>query len=120
MRRVQETLICERNGAHTMAIIGIGSIAEGLPYSLLTERDADINRNGFQLNNGKRLKQEQAGLALMIDIAYEKGWIQLDARDFMHNVRQYRNFVHPRLELESSHSSTRTVSIFAGRRCGRS
>jgi hypothetical protein len=100
MRRVQETLICERNGAHTMAIIGIGSIAEGLLYSLLTERDADINRNGFPLKNGKRLKPEQAGLALMIDIAYDKGWIQLDARDFMHNVRQYRNFVHPRLELE--------------------
>jgi hypothetical protein len=100
MRRVQETLICERNGAHTMAIIGIGSIAEGLLYSLLTERDADINQNGFPLKNGKRLKPEQAGLALMIDIAYEKGWIQMDARDFMHNVRQYRNFVHPRLELE--------------------
>jgi hypothetical protein len=100
MRRVQETLICESNGAHTMAIIGIGSFAEGLLYSLLTERDADINQNGFPLENGRRLKPEQASLALMIDVAFAKGWIQLDARDFMQNVRQYRNFVHPRMELE--------------------
>jgi hypothetical protein len=100
MRRVQETLICESNGAHTMAIIGIGSFAEGLLYSVLTERDADIRQNGFPLENGRRIKPDQASLAFMINLAYGKGWIQLDARDFMHNVRQYRNFVHPRMELE--------------------
>ena len=100
MRRVHETLICETNGAHTMAIIGIGSFAEGLLYSVLTERDATIRRNGFLRKNGQRVRAESAPLELMIDTAYAKGWIQLDARDFMHNVRQYRNFVHPRAELE--------------------
>lgn len=100
VRRVQETLICESNGAHTMAIIGIGSFVEGLLYSLLTERDDDIRRNGLTRRNGQRVRVDSAPLELLIDTAYAKGWIQLDAKDFMHNVRQYRNFVHLRAELE--------------------
>jgi hypothetical protein len=100
MRRVNETLLCEEAGAHTMAIIGIGSFVEGLLGALLTERDADIRQRGFIDEHGRRRQPHQAGLALMIDVAHTKQWIQLDAKDFMHNVRQYRNFVHPRAELE--------------------
>jgi hypothetical protein len=100
LRRVNETVLCESSGAHTMAIIGIGSFVEGLLYSLLTERDPEIRNYGFRGHDGKRIRADRAGLELMIETAHEKDWIQLDAKDFMHNVRQYRNFVHPRLELE--------------------
>lgn len=99
MSRVRETLLCEESGAHTMAIIGIGSFVEGLLYSLFTERDAEIRDRGFVGREGRRFKADRAGLELMIDVAHQKDWIQLDAKDFMHKVRDYRNFVHPRKEL---------------------
>ncbi|MFI6028133.1 hypothetical protein [Amycolatopsis magusensis] len=99
MSRVRETVLCEESGAHTMAIIGIGSFVEGLLYSLLIERDEEIRAKGFLGRDGKYQRPDRASLALLIDVAHEKEWIQLDAKDFMQNVRHFRNFVHPRAEL---------------------
>lgn len=99
VRRARETVLCEQAGAYTMAIIGIGSFVEGLLYSLLTERDAGIREHGFTVN-GRTVKPREASLELMINTAHAKGWIQLDAKDFMHNVRRFRNFVHPSAELD--------------------
>jgi hypothetical protein len=99
MRRVAETLLCEQSGAHTMAIIGIGSVVEGLLYSLFAERDDDIRLHGFRTPDGGRVPAGEASLELMINVAHARDWIQLDAKDFMHNVRRYRNFVHPHAEL---------------------
>ncbi|GAB3553400.1 hypothetical protein J2S53_001569 [Actinopolyspora lacussalsi] len=100
VNRVNETRLCQDSGAHTMAIIGIGSFVEGLLYALLTERDEKIRKNGFVGRNGRNTPANRAGLELMLDTAHEKEWIQLDAKDFMDNVRKYRNFIHPRAELE--------------------
>ncbi|WP_190813762.1 hypothetical protein [Saccharopolyspora pogona] len=98
LNRVHETGLCERSGAHTMAIIGIGSFVEGLLLALFLERDAQIREHGFAGRKAST-RADRAGLALLIDTAHDKGWIQLDAKDFMHNVREYRNFVHPAAEL---------------------
>lgn len=99
MKRVTETRICEQGGAHTMAIIGIGSVVEGLLLALLLERDAELRENGFVDPRGKLVPPERASMQLLIDTAYAKDWIQLDATGFMHTVRDFRNFVHPRKEL---------------------
>lgn len=99
MARVDETRICETHGAYVFAVIGIGSFVEGLLYSVLTERDKVLLDKGFG-HNGRWVPAQKAGLSLLIDTAHQKNWIQLDAKDFMHKVRDYRNFVHPRLQLE--------------------
>jgi hypothetical protein len=99
-RRAAESVLCEQCGAHTMAIIGIGSFVEGLLYSLLTERDADIRAHGF-VTPHRTVPAAEADLELLINVAHAKGWIELDAKDFMHSVRRFRNFVHPSAELEN-------------------
>lgn len=99
LARVAETTICESNGAYTLAVIGIGSFVEGLLYTLLSEQDSDFKTRGAVGSNGRRFKPEQVPLAVLIDVAHAKGWIQLDAKDFMHKVREYRNFIHPREQL---------------------
>jgi hypothetical protein len=98
VRRAAETRIAEQGGAHTLAIIGIGSVVEGLLLALLLENDAQLRQNGFIDKHGRRVMPERAGMELLIDIAHSSGWIQLDAKDFMHTVRDFRNFVHPRKE----------------------
>lgn len=101
LRRAAETRICEAGGAHTFAIIGIGSLVEGMLLAILLERDEDLRANGFPDSKkpDRRVRPQFASLGLLIDTAYQKDWIQLDATSFMHTVRDFRNFVHPRKEL---------------------
>lgn len=99
VNRIMETTICETHGAYMFAIIGIGSFVEGLLLSVLTERDNDIRAHGFVDSKGNKIPEDRIGLHMLIDTAHRKDWIQLDAADFMHKVKEYRNFVHPRKQL---------------------
>lgn len=99
MKRLAETRICEANGAYTFAIIGIGSLIEGILLAILTERDKDFREGRPLAGQQKALRPEQVSLAYLIDTANKRRWIQFDATKFMHTVRDFRNFVHPRKEL---------------------
>ncbi|MFC4854619.1 hypothetical protein [Actinophytocola glycyrrhizae] len=96
VRRAAETRIAEQGGAHTLAIIGIGSVVEGLLLAFLLENDSQLKQKGFVDKQGRSVRPERAGMELLIDTAHRSGWIQLDAKNFMHTVRDFRNFVHPR------------------------
>ena len=98
--RVRETEICAANGAYTFAIIGIGSFVEGLLQTVLSERDEHIRVHGFLDDQGKALHDRRISLHYLINLARSRSWIQLDAADFMHKVREYRNYVHPRVQQQ--------------------
>jgi len=101
VRRLDETRICESGGAYTMAVIGIGSLVEGMLLQLLVERDEELFSKGFQDAQGRNVRKspDRVSLKELIDIAHGKNWIQLDAAKFVDTVRDFRNFVHPRKEL---------------------
>lgn len=98
--RVRQSRLSEENGAYLLAVFGIGSFVEGLLFSVLTEREPDPSGTVFVGRNGK-MPARRAGLELLIDTAHERGLIQLDAKNFMDPVRNFRNFIHPRAQLES-------------------
>ncbi|MEU5046966.1 hypothetical protein [Streptomyces griseorubiginosus] len=99
MERVTETQICEQHGAYGLTLIGIGSFAEALLLDVLTHRDPTLLQ-GFPMPNGKRVPPERTSFSLLLDTARSRGWIQMDAHDFMKIVRDYRNFVHLRQQQE--------------------
>jgi len=99
LKRVGETRICEQGGAHTMAIIGIGSIVEGMLLAILLERDDEARRHKFVDREERIVTERRPGLEMLIDTVHARGWIQLDAKKFIHEVRDFRNFIHPRKEL---------------------
>ncbi|MEV8374658.1 hypothetical protein AB0P21_18095 [Kribbella sp. NPDC056861] len=99
MNRLAETRICEANGAYTFAIIGIGSLVEGILMAILTEQDQEFREGRSKDQAGRTVKPDRAALVHLIDRAAERGLIQFDATRFMHTVRDFRNFVHPRKEL---------------------
>ena len=99
MTRIEETRICERNGAYAFALIGIGSFTEGLLLDVLTHRDPALASRGFPVRNGF-MPAKNVSFATLLSTARERKWIQLDAHDFMEIVRGYRNFVHLRLQQE--------------------
>ena len=96
LSRVTEAQIAEANRAYLLALIGIGSFIEGLLLAVLLEHDKESRERGFQDSRGRKYDADHVGLAVLIDTAHRKGWIQLDAKHFVDRVRDYRNFVHPR------------------------
>ncbi|WP_261556073.1 hypothetical protein [Frankia tisae] len=100
LERIAEVHACELGKAYLLAVVGIGSFIEGLLFSVLTERDATLLRDGFPGQKGKT-PAHRASLALLLSAAHKKGWIQIDAKEFMEKVREFRNYVHPRQQLES-------------------
>lgn len=99
LARIAEVHACEQGKAYLLAVVGIGTFIEGLLFSALTERDATLVREGFP-GRKDRIPANRASLTLLLDVAYQKGWIQVDAKGFMEKVRDFRDFVHPRRQLE--------------------
>jgi hypothetical protein len=100
LERVEETRICEANGAYVFALIGMGSFVEYLLYAFLRQWDQEIRENGFTNSSGRPVSH--VSLNLLIETAHAKGYIQLDRKDFIDKVRDYRNFVHLRLQSEKA------------------
>ncbi|MFI6504208.1 hypothetical protein [Nonomuraea typhae] len=100
LERAEETRICEANGAYVFAIIGMGSFVEYLLHAFLHQWDPEIKRNGFINSSGRPISH--VSLNLLIETAHTRGYIQLDRKDFIDKVRDYRNFVHLRHQTEKA------------------
>lgn len=98
--RADEAVVSERNGAYSLALIGIGSFLEGLLYAVLCEHDPEFAARGLPTKSGAWTRADRAGLAQLIDAVHQRGWIHLDAMHFSDHVRDYRNFVHVRKQME--------------------
>jgi hypothetical protein len=51
--------------------------------------------------SGRTLEFSQWSLSDLINVSYERLWIQQDIRDFSHVLRDYRNLVHPAKQRQS-------------------
>lgn len=87
--RLAEARKCDRSGAYTAAIIMLGSLLEGV---LL---DAMISR----VPNPPKAP-DQWYLSKLIDYAHQSQWIQEDVHRFAETLREYRNLVHPNLQVK--------------------
>lgn len=99
--RVEQSRRAQASGAHLLALFGIGSFVEGLLFSVLMEHHPELAATGFQGRDGRKINASHAGLEVLINTAHAKGLIQLDAKSFMGPVRNFRNFIHPRQQLEN-------------------
>ncbi|MFC7743317.1 hypothetical protein ACFQXA_23665 [Nocardiopsis composta] len=53
----------------------------------------------FPPRKGKPVKPEEVSLHNLIEVMHDKQLIEFDAKNFMHRVRDFRNYVHPQREL---------------------
>lgn len=86
--RLDEVELCRKVGAYLLAVIGTGSFVEGLLYDILCQRDAETRQ------------RDRPTLDFLLNRARKLGWIEHDAYTFSGIVREYRNLVHPRSQLE--------------------
>jgi hypothetical protein len=92
--RLDEARTCYANGAHVAAIIMLGSLLEGVLVHVVQERDASLLG---------RTSPDRVYLDALIKTCHEAGWIGADVERFCHELRKYRNFVHPRAEIREAH-----------------
>ncbi|MGW6901486.1 hypothetical protein ACWGF2_33595 [Streptomyces sp. NPDC054919] len=97
-RRLDEARTCYANGAHVAAIIMLGSLLEGV---LLT---TVLARNPSLLGNKS---PDHVSLKILIDICRSAGWLDADVERYSHELREYRNFVHPHKEVREAHTPDR-------------
>ncbi len=104
--RLDEAATCRENGAYFAAIITVGSLLEGVLHAVVQQREKILAAEG---NKGIRTaptsapgrgNRDQPNLYSLIDTAHRYGLIKRDAKDFAQVLREYRNFVHPRSQLE--------------------
>ncbi|MFG2908048.1 hypothetical protein ACGF13_23665 [Kitasatospora sp. NPDC048286] len=101
--RLDEARTCYANGAHVAAIIMLGSLMEGVLLQTVVERDPSLLG---------RDSEDNISLDKLIKACHRVGWIGPDAEKFSHELRRYRNFVHPKAESRQSHRPDRdTLSI---------
>lgn len=94
--RLDEVEAARNAGAFVLAIVGTGSLIEGLLDDVMRRRDPEIRR------------RETTSLDLLLKSAHKRGWIQPDAFEFSGIVRQYRKLRAPaRTAEESGHPRRR-------------
>jgi hypothetical protein len=113
-KRLDEARTCREYGAHLSSVIMLGSVLEGTLHDIVRQHPAEAYRcpSAPKGQNGKPKDSAAWKLAELIDVAHACGWIELDARRFSHELRDYRNMVHPSRELiDAHHPDEDTVAI---------
>lgn len=112
-QRLDEVQNCRLSGAHLSAVIMLGSVLEGVLFDVARNNMAQACRSkSAPKRDGRPLPVKDWKLTSLIDVAHDCGWIELDARKFSHELRDYRNMVHATGELEHGHHpNDGTVSI---------
>jgi hypothetical protein len=89
--RLDEAHTCWISGAHTAAIIMLGSLLEGVLYDVALRQHTEGPKPDDRLEN-------------LINLAKDKGWFAQDVVDYAHVLRNHRNLVHPKKQLTQGYA----------------
>lgn len=112
--RWEEAQRCVRGRAHLAAVVMMGSILEGVLLHKVEQDPKAANQTAScpKDRSGSPRRIHEWGLASLIDVAHELGWLQGDVKRFSHSLRESRNIVHPYVQrLEKDRPDEDTCSI---------
>jgi hypothetical protein len=80
-----------------------GSILEGILLGVALQRPKEFNQavNSPKDKDNKVKPFHEWSLATLIDVAHELGALKLDVKKFSHELRDFRNYIHPYQQLVS-------------------
>lgn len=80
-----------------------GSILEGILLGVALQRPKEFNQAAStpKDKNNKPKQFYEWSLAQFIDVAYGLGLLKLDVKKFSHELRDFRNYIHPYQQLAS-------------------
>lgn len=83
-----------------------GSILEGILLGVALQRSKEFNQavNSPKDRDNKVKPFHEWSLAQFIDVAHGLGALKLDVKKFSHELRNFRNYIHPNQQLASKFS----------------
>lgn len=101
--RWREAKLCFESGAYMAAIIMIGSVLETVLLVALRRNYRALSERGIEVRdqNGAVKPLQQWSLGDMIDACHRLGWTSAMTKRFEHVLREYRNLVHPEVQLKN-------------------
>lgn len=81
-----------------------GSVLEGLLLGMAISNMKEFNQSTSSpkdKESKKVLAFQDWTLSNLIDVSHEIGLIGLDVKKFCHNLRDFRNYIHPYLQMAS-------------------
>ena len=97
-----ETQKCIKAETYLAAVILMGSLLEGVLFAVVKDNQETSNRaKASPKKNGKPKPSDEWSLNDLIEVAHECGWIKKDRKAFNDILRDYRNIVHPRHQLQT-------------------
>jgi len=102
--RYGEAERCLQNGSPLASIFMAGSVLEGLLLGMASANPKEFNQSRCSPKDSETHKVRAFqgwSLAQFIDVAYEQGYLQLDVKRFSHELRDFRNYIHPYQQMAS-------------------
>jgi hypothetical protein len=88
-------------------VILCGSVLEGILLGIALKNMKEFNQSPSSpkdRDTGKVLPFQDWTLSNLIDVAYSIGLLGLDVRKFSNSLRDFRNYIHPYLQMSSGFS----------------
>lgn len=112
--RLEEAIRCHVANAPLAVILLVGSILEGILFGMALRYSEKFNRaDNSPKDESRKVKPfVQWKLCHLIDVACELGYIKLDIKKFSHELRDFRNYIHPNQQATSKfHPDKHTAEI---------
>lgn len=112
--RLAEANQCIQSNSPLAVIFLCGSILEGILLGVALQKPREFNQaaNSPKDNSGKVKVFHDWSLSQFIDVACELGFLKLDVKKFSHELRDFRNYIHPYQQMASNfHPDKHTAEI---------
>lgn len=96
--RIIESKSCLENDNPLSAIFLMGSALEGILFGFSQFFENVYLQEAIKLNK-KVKKLEDISLNNLIEISFKQGFLKKDVNQFSHNLRKFRNYIHPNRQL---------------------
>jgi hypothetical protein len=106
--RLDEIQKCQTAHAPLSVVFLCGSILEGILFSLATQNPRIFNqsKSAPKNNEGKIVEFSRWSLSQLINVSYECDFLKLDVKKFSHELRDFRNYIHPFQQAKSCFQPT--------------
>ena len=101
--RLEETQKAIKGKCFLAAMILIGSNLEAILLGSICKRPTEANKAiATPKNDGKPRPFHEWNLNALIDVAFELNIVDLDVKKHSHQVREFRNYIHPYMRMNAS------------------
>ena len=114
-QRLDEIKKCLENNIALGAIFLIGSTLEGILLDIAKHNPAEFNKSNSAPKDfdGSIKKFKDWSLNSLIDVAHETNFIGLDVKKFSHNLRDFRNYIHPEEQVTQNFNPDKNTALIA-------